>query len=175
MKKGFTLIELLVVVLIIGILSAIALPQYQKAVNKTRFAQDVTVFNTLSKGIDSYILANRYPASLTWFTGADANVVPLDVSIPWSSCGGNDCIAPHDTGDWAAYCNSTECSINLWNSSLLDGRSLLYKRYPNTSAWVFGGGSTTRAKLICQLVRDFFGTDKMDDGLKTYCAGQGIE
>ena len=61
--SGFTLIELLVVVLIIGILAAVAVPQYQKAVEKSRLTEALQNINAIQTCFDLYRLENGLPSS----------------------------------------------------------------------------------------------------------------
>ena len=72
---GFTLIELLVVVLIIGILAAVAVPQYQKAVEKARASEAFPLLKSVYQAAQTYRMANG-----DWPTKFDE----LSVEIPWT-------------------------------------------------------------------------------------------
>ena len=74
-KKGFTLVELLVVVLIIGILAAIAVPQYQKAVEKSRMTEGIMIVRKIAEMHQAY-----YMATGNYLGNFD--IEKLDITIP---------------------------------------------------------------------------------------------
>ena len=75
-QKGFTLIELLVVVLIIGILASMALPQYFKAVERSRMSEAVSWLSHIAQAQQrKFLQVNRYANS---FMGLDVGPAGVD-------------------------------------------------------------------------------------------------
>ena len=79
--EAFTLIELLVVVLIIGILAAIALPQYEKAVIKSRAAEAFTNLKTLKNALEICELEHGRITTENFTTNPCSKVENLNIQL----------------------------------------------------------------------------------------------
>lgn len=63
MQKGFTLIELMIVVAIIGILAAIAIPQYQNYIAKSQVSRVMSETGSLKTAVETCLLDGIAEAS----------------------------------------------------------------------------------------------------------------
>ncbi len=106
---AFTLVELLVVVLIIGILVAIALPQYQKAVERSRTMPAISLLKQLYQAQEAYYLEHGTYAS---------RFNQLDINLPWEGnarwFSGNRCVAR----------SNEEWSVEICETADVDGQSV---------------------------------------------------
>lgn len=137
MQKAFTLIELLVVVLIIGILSAVALPQYQVAVEKSRVSTLLPMLKTIHDAEKVYLLTNNTYS---------ANIDELGIDIPGKNI--------ESQGTSSAYYSAPNGLIFYLDktSKYVSGGTHLIQidLYENGNMYCFAKADSSVAERICK-------------------------
>ena len=113
-KSGFTLVELLVVVLIIGILSSVALPQYTKAVKKAKGVKITTAASALVKALNmAYLEDGAYVRDYSAYSFGNVQGDDFDIEVPVINWDRGSELLVYSDGSSARTASSTSVDIVL--------------------------------------------------------------
>ncbi|HAV1547189.1 TPA: pilin [Vibrio parahaemolyticus] len=126
-QQGFTLIELMIVVAVIGVLAAIAMPQYQKYVAKSEVASVLATLTGAKTNVEAYTVENGL------FPNNVSDASPTALGVPDMPLG--SVVFKRDDNTDGGTIEFTFTSVTSGASSLVATKNLTLTRTKEKGSW----------------------------------------